>query len=227
MKTPLPQARSRRVLADWVTESLRLAILQGHFESGEKLDQDLIAEEFEVSRTPVREALRVLESEGFVEVRPHRGAFIAQVSRQDVREIYEVRKLLEAEIVRQATPLLPESVLDELERSLDRNQAQIDSGDMVGNIESDAYFHSTIGAFVENELIKEILDALNNRILRIRRLAQLQPGLHLVESLNEHRVILRAMRRRDAEAAAEATMIHLENSSLRMQQSVQERDSAL
>jgi DNA-binding GntR family transcriptional regulator len=222
MKAPLPKTSGRRVLADWVTESLRLAILQGHFEPGEKLDQDLIAEEFEVSRTPVREALRILESEGFIEVRPHRGAFIAQVSQQDVHEIYEVRKLLEAEIVRQATPLLPDSVLEELEQSLDRNLTQIDSGDMAGNIESDTYFHTTVGEFVENELIKEILDTLNNRILRIRHLAQLQPGIDLVESLDEHRAIIRAMKRRDAGAAAEAMMVHLENSSLRIQQSLRE-----
>ena len=80
MKAPLPAIKGGRVLADSVTGSLREAILQGYFEPGEKLDQDLIAEELKVSRTPVREALKVLESEGFVEIRPHRGAFIPKVS---------------------------------------------------------------------------------------------------------------------------------------------------
>jgi len=222
MRTPLPHAKSRRVLADWVTESLRLAILQGHFEPGEKLDQDLIAEEFEVSRTPIREALRILESEGFIEVRPHRGAFIATVSQQDIHEIYDVRKLLEAEMVRQVTPLISDSVLDELEKSLDENQAALDSDNKTSHVESDIFFHETILKFVENKLLKEILDSLNNRIIRIRSFAQLQPGFHLVESLEEHRAIFKAMQQRDSEAAAKAMRVHLENSSLRIQQFAQD-----
>ena len=222
MKTPLPQTSGRRVLADWVTESLREAILQGYFEPGEKLDQDRIAEEYEVSRTPVREAVRMLKSEGFIEVRPHRGAFIASVSRRDIWEIYQVRMLIEAEIVRQVTPIIPDSTLDDLERSLDENQSQLEAGDKVSHVASDIYFHETIVGLAENMLLKEILAGLNNRIVRVRRFAQLQPGYHLVESLEEHRAIYRAMRARDPEAAAEALRVHLENSAYRIQQFVRD-----
>ncbi|MCP4543999.1 MAG: GntR family transcriptional regulator [Chloroflexi bacterium] len=221
MKAPLPRASGHRVLADWIAESLRLAILQGHFEPGEKLDQDLIATEYEVSRTPVREAVRVLESEGFVQVRPHRGAFIATISQDDIQEIYEVRKLIEAEIVRQVTLLIPDSVLDELEESLDENRVQLESDDKVGHVANDIFFHDTIVQFVENKLLGEILASLTNRTVRVRRFAQLQPGFHLVESLEEHRAVFRAMRRRDAKAAAEAMCVHLENSSLRIQEFIQ------
>ncbi len=106
MEVPLPQVREGRVLADWGTASLREAIFNGYFEPGEKLDQDRIAEGLEISRTPVREAMRRLESEGFVEVRPHYGAFIAKVSRQGIRKVCEIRRVLEAEVVRQVTPLI-------------------------------------------------------------------------------------------------------------------------
>jgi DNA-binding GntR family transcriptional regulator len=221
MKVPLPKVTGGRVLASWVTASLREAILNGYFEAGEKLDQDLIAKELKVSRTPVREALKVLESEGFIELRPHRGAFIPKVSRQDICEIYEFRGLLEAEMVRQVTPIIPDSVLDELEQSLEENLAQLESEDRAGHVESDIYFHETIVKFVENTLLKESLEGLNNRIIRVRRFAQLQPGYHLLESLEEHRAIFQAMRRRDPEAAAEAMLIHLEKSSQRIQQFTQ------
>jgi DNA-binding GntR family transcriptional regulator len=217
MKVPLPQVREGRVLADWVTASLREAILHGYFEPGEKLDQDRIAEELEVSRTPVREAMRRLESEGFVEVRPHHGAFIAMVSQQDIREVYEIRRLLEAEIVRQVTALIPESVLDELDRSLTETQVQFEAGDSAKHFESDVYFHDTIADFVENKLLKDVLDGLTNRISIVRRFAQLQPGPHLVESFKEHRAILQAMRQRDPEEAAELMGAHLVNSSLRIE----------
>lgn len=222
MKAPLPHAKQEvRVLADWVAASLREAILNGYFEPGEKLDQDFIAEELEVSRTPVREALKRLESEGFIELRPHYGAFIAEVSRQDIREVYEMRRLLESEVVRQVTPLIPESVLDELERSLAETQAQFNAGDSAKHFESDVYFHETIVNFVENGLLKEIIDSLTNRISMVRRFAQSKPGSHLVESFKEHRAILQAMRQRDPEQAAELMALHLEKSALRIQELVQ------
>ena len=219
MKVPLPHAKQEvRVLADWVTASLREAILNGYFEPGEKLDQDLVAEELAVSRTPVREALRRLESEGFIEVRPHYGAFIAEVSPQDIREVYEVRKLLESEVVRQVTPVIPEPVLDELERSLAETQALFDAGDSAKHFESDVYFHETIVNFVENRLLKEILDSLTNRVSMVRRFAQSKPGPHLTESFKEHRAILQAIQQRDPEQAAELMRVHLEGSSLRVQE---------
>jgi len=220
MKTPLPQTSGGRVLADWVTESLREAILQGYFEPGEKLDQERIADEFDVSRTPVREAVRMLESEGFIDIRPHRGAFIASVSRRDVWEIYEVRTLIEAEIVRQITPIIPDAILDDLARSLDENREQLEAEDKISHVESDVYFHETIVDLAKNSLLKEILESLNNRIIRVRRFAQLQPGYHLVESLEEHYATYQAMRERDPEAAAEALRVHLENSARRIQQFV-------
>ena len=218
VKVPLPQVKQGRVLADWITVSLREAILNGHFEPGEKLDQDLIAEELGTSRTPVREALKRLESEGFIKVRPHYGAFIAEVSRQDIREIYEIRKLLESEVVRQVTPVIPEPVLDELERSLAETQALFDAGDSAKHFESDVFFHETIISFSENHLLKEMLDGLTNRISMVRRFAQLQPGYHMTESFKEHRAILQAMRQRDPEQVAELMRNHLEQSSLRIQE---------
>ena len=203
-----------------MTESLREAILQGYFEPGEKLDQERIADEFDVSRTPVREAVRMLESEGFIDIRPHRGAFIASVSRRDVWEIYEVRTLIEAEIVRQITPIIPDAILDDLARSLDENREQLEAEDKISHVESDVYFHETIVDLAKNSLLKEILESLNNRIIRVRRFAQLQPGYHLVESLEEHYATYQAMRERDPEAAAEALRVHLENSARRIQQFV-------
>jgi DNA-binding GntR family transcriptional regulator len=201
-----------------VTASLREAILHGYFEPGEKLDQDLIAKELEVSRTPVREAVRRLESEGFVEVRPHYGAFIAKVSPQDIREIYEIRRLLEAEVVRQVTLLIPDLVLDELDTSLTETEAQFEAGDSAKHFESDVYFHETLADFVENKLLKEVLDGLTNRISMVLRFAQLQPGPHLIESLKEHRAVLQAMRQRNPEQAAELMSLHLVNSAIRLQE---------
>jgi DNA-binding GntR family transcriptional regulator len=199
-----------------------LAVLQGFFEPGEKLDQDLIAEEFGVSRTPVREALKVLESEGFIEIRPHRGAFIPVISRQDIKDVYEVRSLLEAEAVRLATPLIADSVLNELEQSLLSGRAQLDSGETDQHYDDDTFFHNTIFRYVQNRVMKEVLDSLENRIVRVRRFALMQPGSHLQKSIKEHFAILEAMRHRDPAAAAAAMKAHLTQSSLRIQELIKQ-----
>jgi len=173
----------------------------------------------EVSRTPVREAVRRLDSEGFVQVRPHYGAFIAaMVSQQDIREVHEICRLLEAEVVRQVTLLVPESVLDELDRLLTETEAQFEAGDSTKHFESDVYFHDTIADFVENRLLKEVLDGLTNRISVVRRFAQLQPGYHMIESFKEHRASVEAVQQRDPEQAAELMRVHSEQSALRIQE---------
>ncbi|MBL7064581.1 MAG: GntR family transcriptional regulator [Anaerolineae bacterium] len=226
MRVPLPRVQQGRVLADWVATSLREAILNGFFERGEKIDQDLIAEQLKVSRTPVREALKSLEFEGFVEIRPHYGAFIPVVTPRDVREVYEVRALLEAEVVRQVTPVISEAVLDEIERSQAESLAELDAGNTTKHFESDIHFHQTLLDLVENPLIKEILDGLTNRISMVRRLAQSRPGLHLPESLDEHCSIIRAVRGRNADEAAELMVIHLRTSSLRIEELARELEKS-
>jgi DNA-binding GntR family transcriptional regulator len=218
VKTPLPKARAGRVLADWVTNSLREAILHNYFEPGEKLDQDLIAEEFEVSRTPVREAVRRLEAEGFLEILPHRGAFITRVSQQDIHNVYEIRRLLEAEVVRQVTPVIPQDVLDDLRQSIAAAEKAFKAGNETKHAEADVHFHETIMNFVENELLKEVLDSLTNRVSMVRYFAQLQPGYHMIESFQEHLSILEAMSQRDAETAAALMTAHLEKSAQRIQE---------
>jgi DNA-binding GntR family transcriptional regulator len=218
---PFPEVPPQRVLTDWVAASIREAILCGHFEPGEKLDQDLIAQELDVSRTPIREALGRLESEGFVDVRPHRGAFVVMPSREDIRNTYEVLGILEAEVIRLATPAVPESLLDEMEKRLAEDQAKLDHRDNVLYSEIDVpRFPMSVFQFIDNALLREIMDGLNHRIEIIRRLMRSQEPL-LVDSLKEHRVILAAMRQRNAELAAELTRDHLKQSAHRILSSMQ------
>jgi len=167
---------------------------------------------------PVREALKVLESEAFVESRPHRGAFISVVTREDIRKIYEVRSLIEAEIVRRATPFIPGSVLDELEAHLDEvHESPEDRGK---HVDADIFLHEKLSEHTGNELLTEILDGLNNRILRVRRFGQLQPGYHLMRSHREHYAILKAIKQREPEQAALIMSSHLMRSAERIERAV-------
>jgi DNA-binding GntR family transcriptional regulator len=216
MRTPLPQVPQQRVLTDWVTDCVREAILRGHLDPGEKLDQEMIARELDVSRTPVREALSKLESEGFVEVRPHRGAFVVMPSEQDIGEVYELLGILEAEVVRQTTPFISESLLQELDTRLAQDEDRLKDGDLSTFVEVDRpRFPTALFDFIDSRLLREIMASLSNRIEIARHLMRFQQPL-LSESLNEHKAILESMRQRNAERAAELTRLHLKKSAERI-----------
>jgi DNA-binding GntR family transcriptional regulator len=164
----------------------------------------------DVSRTPVREALRALESEGFVEIRPHHGAYVSTVTQEDVQEIYEVRGLIEPETVRQVTPVIPNAVLDQLEESLENVREQSDL------VESVNAFHKVRVESVENELLKEVSYVVNGHAVRVRRFSQIHLRLLDEKSHREYLAIVRAMRERDAARAAQLMALHLEKSGQRM-----------
>jgi DNA-binding GntR family transcriptional regulator len=212
---------STRSLAGRTTEVLRQAILRGHFEPGQRLEQDAIAEELGVSRTPVREAIAALQSEGLLYARPHRGVFVTTVSKEDIRNLFDLRALLEAEVVRQAASHIPDTVIDELESLLVDAQRAYEDGDQVAPFDADRRLHETLLEFTENDLLKEVLDGINNRIRVVRGFAQMRPGPHVEEFTQEHFAIVGSLRQRDPEAVATLMKEHLKNSGARLQELVE------
>lgn len=209
-----------RSLTDLATDTLRQAILKGYFEPGDRLDQDAIAHELEISRTPIRGAIVALESEGLLESRPHHGVFVTTVSKKDIRDIYALRALLEAEMVRQAAASIPETTLDALDSMLREAQRAYEKGDTVGQFEADRQFHETLRGFVRNQLLKKVLAEVENRVLAVRRFAQTKPGEHIDQFAQEHLTIVDALRQRDAARASKLMVSHLNNSGERLQELV-------
>ena len=219
MKTPLPMIQEGRVLADWVTNSLREAIRNGLFDPGEKLDQGAIAETWGVSRTPIREAIRRLQAEGFLEVIPHRGAFVIQFSAEDVAEVYLVRRLLESEVVRQITPNVPEEVIDELDRVVKCCEVRCQDGQRHEYPDFDVRFHNLILQQSNSNLLKQILKELDNRssLARVISLRYPNDDEYVRLSIIEHGAVVKAMRERDSKKAAAAMALHLKKSAERIQ----------
>src|SRR5689334_15832455 len=101
-----------RTASSFVSDMLRTAILTGVLKDGEPLRQDELAAALGVSRMPVREALRRLEAEGFVDFQPHKGAVVAELSAEEAEEIYEIRLTLECRRLRESIPHLTDGALD-------------------------------------------------------------------------------------------------------------------
>ena len=196
-------------LRERVHEHLKGEILANRYPPGSELLEVPLSEELGVSRGPIREALRSLESEGLVEITPRHGAFVTSLSKRDFLEAYQVREALEALGVRLAVPRLGEADLDDLDRRLDEMAEHVTAGDVDAFFEANAGFHQAFMDASGNRKLIEVYQRLMAQMGPYRRpSAQLRGNVE--RSIAEHREILVAARARDVEAAVERLMKHVE-----------------
>lgn len=187
----------------YVLDSIRDGILNGNYPLGSRFDQKAIAEELGVSLVPVREALRMLEGEGFVTINPRRGAFVTDISAGELEELYLIREELEDLATRQAVPNLTPEQLNELASIIGQMEQATLTQDFGQLMELNRSFHFTIYNTSELHLLSEIMNSLWNRSSLYRRLFTYLPE-RAIQALQEHKEIYAACRAGDSDAAAEA-----------------------
>lgn len=204
----------------FVADVLREAIATGDFPEGDPLPQNDIAAALGVSRTPVRESLRLLEAEGWIEFSPHRGAVVATLSSDEVRQIFEIRFTLEALALKQSLPKLDVSVFDQAARILDDLDIETDIGRWVA---LNRRFHMTLYAGAGARLITLIesqYDAVD-RYLRLELVEMDNAG----DSQDEHRAILVACRERDVAKAIALSEPHIAGAGIDLADALDRRRS--
>ncbi|MFZ5595746.1 MAG: GntR family transcriptional regulator [Bacillota bacterium] len=197
-------------LRELVFESLREAIIQGRLKPGERLMEMQLADEMGVSRTPIREAIRKLELEGFVVMMPRKGAFVSGISVKDIVDVFEVRAALEALAAGLAAERITDLELEELERSLVQISELSDKDDIDAIVETDTNFHDSIYRACRNDRLVQIITHLKEQIQRFRTTSLSQPGRTKV-ALGEHRKIVEAISDRNIELAQDLAREHIEN----------------
>jgi DNA-binding GntR family transcriptional regulator len=216
-------AEERRALVDKLASQLHARVLSGELPSGTRLRQEALAEEFGVSRTPVREALRKLEADGLVEVQPHRGAVVRGLSSREIRDAYEVRAALEALAAQFAAERISRGQLERLNRAqgefraaLERTAARRRGGREVGEREirlwggANDEFHQTIHEAGGNEVLASTLAQLHRNFPRdLSRLVVSESTAMLEANVREHEAILDALSRHDPGAAYELMQGHV------------------
>jgi DNA-binding GntR family transcriptional regulator len=198
----------RRQLSDEVASYVRELIMSGHLRSGEFIRQERIAEELELSATPVREGLLSLKGEGFVELKPRRGFVVAPLSASDVRDLFTAQALLAGELVSRATArMTPDDLreLNKVHREL-RKAATAGDGDAVERLNHD--FHRRINLLADAPRLAWML-SISTKFAPRRFFATI-PGWSKA-SAQDHAAILKAITDRDAEQARAAMMRHMEN----------------
>jgi DNA-binding GntR family transcriptional regulator len=199
---------ARRALYEDVAEQLRQRIFARELEPGAWIDELKIAAELGISRTPLREALKVLAAEGLVEMKPRRGAYVAETSREDVAQVYHLLALLEsdgaAEVARNAT----DDQLAELQALHDRLERHVRQRDVF--FATNEAFHFKLLDIAGNRWRRQIVTDLR-KIMKINRHHSLFRQGRLEDSLREHRELMAALLARDARRVARLMKEHFDN----------------
>lgn len=201
-------------LAEKVAEILRTRILQGEYQIGEKLIESRIAAEFQVSRTPIRDAFRELEKEQLVEYIPNKGCFAKGFSREDMLDIFDVRREVEQLAIRRVIAQAADDDLARLDQLLGEMRWYTVQQDRPKILEANEAFHQTLYRLTGSRFIVRMMRTYQEYIQLARREA-LRRDENLEEIFREHEAIARAVIARDESAAVDAVAEHMRNSARR------------
>lgn len=215
---------ARQTLTGAVLEALRSRILSGELADGLQLRQEALSQEFGVSRVPVREALRQLEAEGLVQIFDHKGAVVTQFSLEDVRELLDIRTLIECDLIRRAIPKQTEKDLSEAEALLKQFDVALKKKDVALWGRLNAQFHLALYRAAERPHGLALVESLLNKTERYTRVQILYADYSQLAQ-QEHAALLTHCRNKDVEAAAGFLREHilgaeqaLENAFMQKQQ---------
>jgi DNA-binding GntR family transcriptional regulator len=187
-------------LREKILETIRDAITSGALKAGEKVAEPELAERFGISRTPIREAFRQLESEGYLTVIPRKGAVVVSFSSKEIEEFYAIKSILEGYAAHQACRNLTEKELDKLVVINDKLRQLAEVGDLKNFFKIHNEFHEIFRKASDNSKLDEMINGLLSKFQRLRYESLLKPGRMKV-SVQEHVKIIEAFRSRDADLA--------------------------
>ena len=197
-----------RALYEQVAEQLRQRIFQRELEPGAWIDELKIAEEYGISRTPLREALKVLAAEGLVTMKLRRGAYVTEVSRKDISDVYHLLSLLEADA---AAEVAGKATDDELHRlSETHEELKQQTADAERFFALNESFHMQILDIANNRWRNQLVADLR-KVMKLNRHNSLFKQGRIEDSLAEHDAIMQALLKRDGALAANAVRLHFGN----------------
>ena len=197
-------------LRDVVFRTLRDSILKGDLQPGERLMEIHLANQLGVSRTPVREAIRMLEQEGLAVTIPRRGAQVARMTEKDLQDVLEIRDALDELAVTNACQNITPDDLDELRASVARFKEASERGDLREVVEADEDFHNIIYRASGNQKLISIIQGLKEQLYRYRY-EYVKDRQNFILLLQEHAEIIAGLEKKDAEYVKEIMHTHLEN----------------
>ncbi len=202
-------------LREKVFRVIREGILEGKYKPGEALREATIAKELNVSRTPVREAIRQLELEGLVQSIPNKETVVRGVSEEDVQDIFMIRSRLEGMAARLAAERITPQELEELKEVLELTEFYVTKNDLVHIGELDHRFHDMLYKATKSKILKQVLSDFHTYVQKTRMESLATPG-RAICLLKEHTAIFDAVKNKDGQRAEELTNKHINEVSKNM-----------
>ena len=210
-------------LRDVVFNTLREAILKGELQPGERLMELQLAAKLGVSRTPIREAIRMLEQEGLAVTIPRRGAEVAKMTEKDMNDVLQVREALDELAVSIACELITEEELEKLSEAVKNFEEAIGTKDIKQIAEKDIAFHDIIHQASRNPKLVTILNNLREQIYRYR-IQYLKDEKNYPNLLDEHREILEALMKKDKALVTDIMRKHVVNQAVAVKAMIAEQE---
>jgi DNA-binding GntR family transcriptional regulator len=194
-----------------VYDEIQRRIVEGELQPGERIFEDQLAHELEVSRNPVREALQALELEGFVELEPRRGARVAVISPERATDLFELREALEGMVARLAAARRTPEQLAQLEQAAARGTEAAAAGDLAALPALNTRFHALLSAAANSSMLAETVERMSQLIQWVYRRRITERSLL---SWREHERIVAAIADGDADRACTEACHHIANARL-------------
>ncbi|MDR2005705.1 MAG: GntR family transcriptional regulator [Acidaminococcales bacterium] len=209
-----------RPLREIVCEALRTAIIGGVLKPGERLMEMQLADELGVSRTPIREAIRKLEQEGFIEMLPRRGAYVANISIKDVIDVYEIRIALDVLAAGLAAERITGEELSLLRQRLGIIKEVVEHDDMEKIGEYDWAFHEVLYKASKNDRLVGIINNLRDQLTRLR-VTSMNYQDRIQDTMLEHELLVESIARREPELAKQRAFEHMRNAERTLLQAIE------
>ena len=210
-------------LRDVVFKTLREAILRGDLKPGERLMELQLAAKLGVSRTPIREAIRMLQQEGLAVTIPRRGAEVAAMTEKDMEDVLQVREALEILAVQLASEKITKEQIAELEERLKAFEQAVETAEVKQIAQSDIDFHDLIYTAAENPRLVVLLNNLREQIYRYR-VEYLKDEKNYPRLIEEHRQIMQGLKERNEQYVVEMTKKHMDNQAVAVRNIIRQQE---
>lgn len=211
-------ATKPKTTAEWLFQALRDDIIRGSYPAGEPIRQEEVAARYDVSRMPVREAMRRLEAEGLVIQRPHRGVVVAELDAEDALELFEIRAALEVLAVARSFP----NLTDEQVKDIERAHVAMQKSSKKTVLQRHRDFHMSLYAAAGTRLQKLLVDQFDSSQRYHLRFGR--PEMEVSQQdMEEHEALVRAARERDVGAATRIIQAHVGDGGVAIARSIAER----
>jgi len=206
------RAIKKNTLHEETANRLRDMIMTGELKEGDKIKENELCASLDISKTPLREALRVLSAEGLVRLVPNRGAYLSRPTLEEIKEMFDVMSVLEGLCARVSAEKMTDKELLSLEKLHKKLEETFQRNDQKGYIHYNNLYHAFLQKTAKNNTLNQIVNGLRQKIL-LYRFESLSHAERFEQSVEEHRKLQDAFRKRDPEGAENLMKSHLNQAS--------------